>query len=39
MRPTYRVTELLGDGIGEELSHAVHACASLPIDLDFDRST
>lgn len=36
MRPTYQVTELLGDGIGPELSHAVHALAeALPIRLDF----
>jgi isocitrate dehydrogenase (NAD+) len=27
MRPTYQVTELLGDGIGPELSNAVHALA------------
>ncbi len=38
MRPTYRVTELLGDGIGAELSRAVHAlCQTLPIDLEFDQ--
>ncbi|CAN5785462.1 isocitrate dehydrogenase (NAD(+)) [soil metagenome] len=37
MRPTYKVTELLGDGIGEELSRAVHTLAdALPIDLDFE---
>lgn len=37
MRPTYKVTELLGDGIGAELSHAVHALAdALPIHLDFE---
>src|SRR3954454_9243399 len=36
MRPTYPVTELLGDGIGAELSRAVHALAdALPIRLDF----
>src|SRR4029078_11781280 len=36
MRPTYQVTELLGDGIGAELSRAVHTLAeSLPIPLDF----
>ena len=36
MRPTYPVTELLGDGIGPELSEAVHALAeALPIRLDF----
>ena len=28
-RPTYRVTELLGDGIGAELSRAVHTLAEL----------
>ena len=27
IRPTYQVTELLGDGIGAELSRAVHALA------------
>ena len=32
MRPTYRVTELLGDGIGAELSHAVHALCRQPAD-------
>lgn len=37
MRPSYRVTELLGDGIGAELSQAVHALAdALPIRLDFE---
>jgi isocitrate dehydrogenase (NAD+) len=37
MRPTYKVTELLGDGIGAELSRAVHALAdALPIHLDFE---
>ena len=37
MRPSYKVTELLGDGIGEELSRAVHALAdALPIQLDFE---
>src|SRR3954467_13698141 len=36
MRPTYQVTELLGDGIGSELSRAVHTLAeSLPIHLEF----
>jgi isocitrate dehydrogenase (NAD+) len=36
MRPTYQVTELLGDGIGPELSKAVHALAeALPIRLEF----
>ncbi len=36
MRPTYPVTELLGDGIAAELSAAVHRlAAALPIDLDF----
>jgi isocitrate dehydrogenase (NAD+) len=35
-RPTYQVTELLGDGIGLELSRAIHQLAeSLPICLDF----
>jgi len=37
MRPTYKVTELLGDGIGAELSRAVHTLAdALPIHLDFE---
>lgn len=37
MRPSYKVTELLGDGIGAELSRAVHALAdALPIRLDFE---
>ena len=37
MRPTYKVTELLGDGIGAELSRAVHALAeTLPIGLEFE---
>ena len=37
MRPTYKVTELLGDGIGAELSRAVHTLAdALPIRLDFE---
>ncbi len=37
MRPTYKVTELLGDGIGAELSRAVHRLAdALPIRLDFE---
>ena len=36
MRPTYPVTELLGDGIGDELSRAVHRLAeALPIGLEF----
>ena len=36
MRPTYQVTELLGDGIGAELSRAVHVLAeALPVRLDF----
>ena len=36
MRPTYQVTELLGDGIGPELSRAIHHLAeALPIDLEF----
>ena len=35
-RPKYQVTELLGDGIGEELSRAIHRLAeALPITLDF----
>ncbi len=35
-RPTYRVTELLGDGIGDELSRAVHRLAeSLPVLVEF----
>ena len=35
-RPTYQVTELLGDGIGPELSRAVHTLAeSLPVRLEF----
>jgi isocitrate dehydrogenase (NAD+) len=37
MNPTYRVTELLGDGIGAELSAAVHGLATaLPIRLEFE---
>lgn len=37
VRPTYRVTELLGDGIGAELAAAVHRLAeSLPIRLEFE---
>ena len=37
MRPSYKVTELLGDGIGPELSRAVHSLAeALPIELDFE---
>ncbi|MGP0064907.1 MAG: isocitrate/isopropylmalate family dehydrogenase [Isosphaeraceae bacterium] len=36
MRPTYPVTELLGDGIGPELSRAIHRLAeALPIRLEF----
>ena len=36
MRPTYQVTELLGDGIGPELSRAIHRLAdALPVQLDF----
>ncbi len=36
MRPTYAVTELLGDGIGPELSQAVHRLSqALPVQLDF----
>ncbi len=36
MRPIYAVTELLGDGIGPELSRAVHRLAeALPVRLDF----
>jgi len=36
MRPTYQVTELLGDGIGSELSRAVHSLSdALPIRLEF----
>ncbi len=36
MLPTYAVTELLGDGIGAELSRAVHTLAeALPVHLDF----
>ncbi len=36
MRPTYSVTELLGDGIGPELSRAIHRLAeALPIRLEF----
>jgi isocitrate dehydrogenase (NAD+) len=38
MLPSYPVTELMGDGIGAELSDAVHALAdSLPVHLDFHR--
>jgi isocitrate dehydrogenase (NAD+) len=38
MRPSYKVTELLGDGIGAELTRAVHTLGSaLPIDLVFDQ--
>jgi isocitrate dehydrogenase (NAD+) len=37
IRPRYHVTELLGDGIGAELSQAVHALAqSLPLDIVFE---
>ena len=36
MRPTYPITELLGDGIGPELSRAVHRLAdALPVELEF----
>jgi isocitrate dehydrogenase (NAD+) len=36
MRPTYAVTELLGDGIGQELSRSVHRLAeALPVRLEF----
>jgi isocitrate dehydrogenase (NAD+) len=36
MRPSYSVTELLGDGIGAELSRSIHTLAeALPITLDF----
>ncbi len=36
MRPTYPVAELLGDGIGAELSRAVHRLAeALPVRLEF----
>jgi isocitrate dehydrogenase (NAD+) len=36
MRPTYPVTELLGDGIGPELSRAIHTLAeALPVRLEF----
>ena len=36
MRPTYPVTELLGDGIGPELSRSVHRLAeALPVRLEF----
>src|SRR5947209_7642096 len=36
MRPTYEVTEVLGHGIAQELSEAVHRLAeSLPIRLEF----
>jgi len=36
MRPTYAVTELMGDGIGAELSRAVHTLTdALPVQLDF----
>jgi isocitrate dehydrogenase (NAD+) len=37
MRPTYKVTELLGDGIGAELAGAVRTLAeALPIRLEFE---
>jgi isocitrate dehydrogenase (NAD+) len=37
MRPAYKVTELLGDGIGHELSSAVHTLAeALPVLLEFE---
>ena len=36
MRPSYQVTELLGDGIGPELSRAIHQLAeALPVRLEF----
>ena len=36
MRPTYPVVELLGDGIGAELSRSIHTLAdALPVHLDF----
>ncbi|WP_406698866.1 isocitrate/isopropylmalate family dehydrogenase [Singulisphaera sp. Ch08] len=36
MPPTYQVTELLGDGIGPELSRAIHTLGdALPICLEF----
>jgi isocitrate dehydrogenase (NAD+) len=36
MPPCYQVTELLGDGIGPELSRAIHQlAAALPIQLEF----
>jgi isocitrate dehydrogenase (NAD+) len=36
IRPSYPVTELLGDGIGEELSRAIHRlAAALPVELIF----
>jgi len=36
-QPTYKVTELLGDGIGAELVRAVHSLAdALPIRLEFE---
>ncbi len=35
-RPSYRVTELLGDGIGAELSEAIHRLADrLPVRMEF----
>jgi isocitrate dehydrogenase (NAD+) len=38
LRPAYQVTELLGDGIGPELSRAIHRLAeSLPIQLNFQE--
>lgn len=37
MRPQYRVTELLGDGIGAELAQAVRQlAAALPVELVFE---
>lgn len=37
MNPSYRVTEYLGDGIGAELSAAVHdLSAALPVVLEFE---
>ena len=36
MRPSYPVVELLGDGIGAELSRSIHTLAdALPVKLDF----
>lgn len=37
MAAKYRITELLGDGIGPELADAVHTLVEhLPVDLEFD---